>query len=73
MEPQTLPDNIAAKVNQWLGGDYSAAHFWRCGDAFLIVASVPSAADGIYDIYCLRVFPIGDKLELSQDNIIYGR
>ena len=72
MEPKELPEQIAAKLRSWMGGDASVSHFWKCGDTFLVVARQPSGVDGIYDFHCLRIFPIGDTLQLSQDNIIYG-
>lgn len=65
MEPKELPKNIDAKVSEWLH-EHSVLHFWECDGTFLVIARV------LGDIYCLRIFPIGDKLELSQDHVIFG-
>jgi len=68
MKPKKLPENVAAKVQAWLG-NHSVLHFWECDGTFLINAK---RHDQTGDLYCLRVFPIGESLELSQDNIIFG-
>lgn len=67
MEPKKLPENVAAKVDEWLGPNCTI-HFWEQDGTFFIVAHSPRAQN---NIYCLRIFPIGDELQLSQDNILY--
>ena len=73
MEPEELPKRVADKVKSWMGTDVvGVSHFWTCGDTFLVIVRNPSGVDGIYNFHCLRIFPIGNTLQLSQDNIIYG-
>jgi hypothetical protein len=66
MKNKRLRDDIYAKVKEWLGRP-TILHFWRFDDTFVVLARV----DGGSDVYCLRIFPVGDSLALSQDNVIY--
>lgn len=68
MQPKELPEHIMAKVIEWLGAHCSVSHFWQFDETFVVLAKL---GDGSAT-YCLRVFPVGDALELSQDNIIYA-
>lgn len=67
MEKQKLQPDILSKVEDWLGSGTSIAHFWRFDDTFIVIAS----HKGESSLYCLRIFPVGDSLELSQDNVLY--
>lgn len=67
MEPKQLPENILEKVREWLGPP-DVLHFWKFDETFVVVARIMGAKN----IYCLRIFPVGDSLQLSQDNVLYG-
>lgn len=69
MEPKELPARIRVKVEEWLGRNAPVRHFWQLDETFLVLAHTPAGEN----LYCLRVFPVGDSLELSQDNVLYPR
>lgn len=62
MEPKELPESIAAKVEAWLSPNHSVLHFWNCHETYMVVALSRA------ELYCLRVFSVGDELQISQDN-----
>lgn len=68
MERDELPAKVRSKVHEWLG-DFTTCHFWKFDETFIVLAKV-TGGDG--NIYCLRIFPVGDSLQLSQDNILYA-
>lgn len=68
MEPKELPPKVFAKADEWLG--YATIlHFWNCDETYYVLAKITHGAG---NIYCLRIFPVGGELQLSQDNIIYA-
>jgi hypothetical protein len=67
MKPDELPANILARVTEWLGLPI-ILHFWKFDDTYVVLARMQAGAGAIY---CLRIFPVGDSLQLSQDNILF--
>jgi hypothetical protein len=65
MEPKELPKNIHEKVAEWLGSP-NVLHFWKFDETYIVLARITGGAD----IYCLRIFPVGNSLQLSQDNVL---
>jgi hypothetical protein len=68
MKSNELPANILAKVTEWLGAP-SILHFWKFDETYVVLARRMEVGAG--SIYCLRIFPVGDSLQLSQDNILF--
>lgn len=67
MEPKDLPAHIKAKVDEWLGEGARIRHFWQFDETFIVLAHIAAGTN----FYCLRIFPVGNSLQLSQDNVLY--
>lgn len=68
MEPKKLPVNVADKLREWMGGEHSVLQVWESEGSHYILANTPRNRTSVY---CIRIFPIGSELALSQDNILY--
>lgn len=65
---EKLPENIQAKVNDWLGAHRIVQFWedWECNTYFVVAQRLLS---GDCDLYFLRIFPIGNSYQVSQDNV----
>lgn len=56
-----IPQPVKAKLNEWLT-EANVLHFWEQDGTYFIVAS-----SGQQGLYFIRIFSVGDTLQLSQD------
>jgi len=66
MKNQQLPDEVKTVLDEWFTSSFGLIHFWEADETYYIVGWNEG------DLYFVRVFQLGNKWQLSQDNIQYG-
>lgn len=57
-----IPTEIEEKIEDWCGPNYKIANVWYHDETHMVTVHYGKA------ILSLRLFKIGDKIEISQDN-----